>query len=293
MAFLRIDGYAVDVMVEDFESSDVSVESFERSSNDLLQGITYSVKHAIAFRTPPLTPDESHQLEGWIRGRKHLWTFDRTVAGSTSYTTYSADAGLNIAGGTSAVSPLFGIFSHLLASGASSSATATFGSEGDWTVAGYQKLTSETTYKPFAVRSKGGTITGFYNGASISTVGFVQVSAASGFFGFGLSGKNSAGSNATAHYDAVSMAAFAYTDGMVAALSSPGYNTVATGPAVPPYVILTGDALPRSRVAANLAGEPGPMVAKGFVESHAVQPANIDGVFYPASKMLTVRLLEK
>lgn len=300
MAFLRIDGFAVDVMIDGFDITNTPVEAYGRALNDSLEGVTYSEKKEISFTTEPLRLEDAQAMEGWIRGLQSYWSFEKTynpaTGVTTAFTKMSADAGFLFSGGTlSAVSTLWAsqLWTLALLSAATGAATTSFGSEGNWTIHGYHIANANGPWRSFGLRYVGGTPQAYLGGASISTLPFLSYSTASGYLGVLLAGKNTSGTAATAQYTALSMSKFAWTEGMLLAASTPQYGLASTGYVRKPFVSVTGDALQGRLVACNGAGEQGPMVAKGFVESFSVQPVVVDGVFRYNARALQVTLTEK
>lgn len=300
MAFIRIDGFAVDAMIEGFSLDNEAIESFGRATNNSLEGTTYAEKKSLTFTSEPLKLEDALALEGWVRGLQNYWSFERTlnpggVGVTTAFTKTSSDAGYSVSGGTlSGTSPMWSNqrWTLMVHSSATAGATTFFGSEGHWTVHGYH-LSTTSTWQSFGVRSFNGGFQGYLNGASISTVPFISVSAASGYLGVMLCGKTRTGTNATAQYTALSMSRFPWTEGMLLSSSTPPFGLSSTGFTRKPFVSVTGDALQHSLVACNGAGEPGPMLAKGFVESFDVMPVTVNGTFRYNARTLKVRLTEK
>lgn len=292
MAFLRVNGLEISAQVAGFGLNDESVDNYSRSVSDSMEGITYSVKKNYEFETVPLQLDEAHALEGWLRGIGHLWSFSRRDPATTRFTRTSADAGLILSSGTVATDAVYGSHALMVLSAATSTATASFGAEGDWSIFGYQKV-GTATYSSYAVRSRNGVVEAFQAGASVATVRFVALSASSGYLGMALLGRNNAGSSATALYDNVAMVPYALTDSMVTSLASCYYGMPTTGPAKPPFVTITGDALQRGSVAVNEVGERGGQSAKGYVIASNPIPVSIDGGFRYNARTLEVRLVEK
>ena len=301
MAFLRIDGFAVDVMIDGFDLSNVAVESYGRALNDSLEGVTYSEKKELSFTTQPLKMEDAHALEGWVLGLQSYWSFERTynpaTGVTTAFTQTSTDAGFLFSGGTlSSVSTLWGAqrWTLRMLTSATGAATTFFGSEGSWTIHGYHIAHGGGPWQSFGIRSYNGSIPQAYlGGASISTLPFMSYSTSSGFLGVVLAGKTTAGTGATAQYTALSMSKFAWSEGMLLAASTPQFGLASTGYVRKPFVSVTGDALQSRLVPCNGAGEQGPMIAKGFVESFSVQPVTVNGVFRYNARALQVMLTEK
>lgn len=303
MAFLRIDGFAVDALVDDYQLEDATIESYGRTPlGDTLEGVTYSPKKSIRFRTPPLTPQDAQALEGWVRGDGHRWSFARrrvlSAGATTVFTRASEDAGYSFSGASiygSTVSTLWGnqVFSLAVVSSGTTSATVAFGSEGNWTVHGYHLASGDGPWRSFAGRSYAGTVQWTINGASVGSVPFLSVTAASGVLGARLAGRTSAGVSATAQFAAVSIDRFGWSDDMLVSAASVGWGLASTGYTRRPFVVVTGDGLQSRAVPCNGAGEVGPWVAKGFAETFDVQPVTLDGVFRYNARSLSVRLEEK
>lgn len=297
MAFLRIEGLPVDALIEDFEISDQSVEAFNRTLGDSLEGISYSDKKEISLTTPPLDPLSARSLEGWVRGRRHLWTFNRVDGATTRFTRFSDDGGLALplSGYTSTASALFGAWAIQINPAITNTVTATFGSEGDWTVAVYHKaVITNASYTFYCVRSIGGVIDYFQSAASVSVIYNLSATAASGFLRANLIGRlGTTNSNATSHFDNLIMAPYAFTYEMIQSAATPTYGLTALGNTRPPYVTVFGDGLHKADINANGAGEPGPMICKGFVETVDTEPVVLNGAFQYNARRLKIRLLEK
>jgi len=293
MAFIRVDGIPLDTLIEGFDLTDASVESWSRSVNSALVGITYAGKYEVQFDTPPMTSADAAAWTGLLRGSKHLWTFERPDTGTTRWTQYSSDGGLLLSGGTQCSTTLFNQYGLLLGSNVTSTATATFGSEGDWTIHFYHR-TSAASFVSYAVRSTAGVISGWANNASTATVRMVDpITPASGFLGVRLRGRDAAGTNATSQFEAVSICRYRMTDDMLLAVASTPWTMVASGPAKAPYLTLTGEFLPREGSVVNGVGEFGGRLFKGFVSSFPAEPAVIGGVWCYDARHLKVRLTER
>ncbi len=296
MAFLRIEGLALDALIEDFEISDQSVESFSRTIGDSLEGLTYSDKKEITLTTPFLNPSDARSLEGWVRGRRHLWTFNRIETATTRYTRFSDDGGLALSSAaTSTASALFNRWALQINPGGGTTATATFGSEEDWTVAVYQKIpATNASYSFYATRSVGGVLTSYINYTTAATIRSFTISATTGFLRVFLIGRDPvSGSNATSHFDNFIMAPFAFTDEMMLASATPLWGLPSTGHTRPPFVTVFGDGILKADTNQNGAGEPGPMLCKGYVETVETEPVVLNGVFQYNARRLRIRLLEK
>ncbi len=291
MSFLRVEGYELDVMVEDFSITDASIEGFSRTLSDSYEGLTYARKKQISFGTPPMSEADCIALEGWIRGLYHSWSFERPGGGTTRFTLASSDAGLSLSAGSLASQSLYGSWALRLATAATSCATTTFGSEGDWTVFGYHRA-STATYAPFAARSKSGTIDAWLGGATVATLRFLTVTAASGYLTPMLIGRISTGSFSIVHYDALRIAPFALTDGMIGALNSAYQYVPTSGPGRAPFVIVSGTALPQGGPTTITESGERVWTAKGFAGSIDTMPAVVDGVRENA-RSLRVTLIQK
>ena len=293
MSFIRVDGIPLDALIEQYDLADASVESWSRSVNNVFTGITYAGKNEVVLETPPMTSADAAAWTGLLRGSKHLWTFERPDTNTTRWTPYSSDGGLVLSGGTQCSTTLFNQYGLLLGSNVTSTATATFGSEGDWTVHFYHR-TSAASFISYAVRSTAGVISGWADNASAATVRMVDpISVASGFLGVRFRGRDAAGSNATSQFEAVSICRYRMTDTMLQSVASTPFTMVAGGPAKAPYLTLTGEFLLKDGPVVNGAGEFGGRVFKGFVESFPAKPAVIDGVWCYDARHLKVRLTER
>jgi hypothetical protein len=296
MAFLRIEGLAIDTLIEDFEISDQSVESFNRTIGDSLEGVTYSDKKQISLTTPFLDPASARSIDGWVRGRRHLWTFNRVESATTKYTRFSDDGGLALStAATSTASALFNVWGLQLNTNVFTVATALFGSEGDWTVGVYAKVpATNASYTFYCTRSVGGVLTSFAGGSTTATVRCFVITPASGFLTFRITGQDpSTGTGATLHFDNMMMAPFSFTNDMVLSSATPRYGLSSTGHTRPPFVTVFGDGLFKPDTDQNGAGEAGPMVCKAFIETVETDPVVLNGVFQYNARRLNIRLLEK
>jgi hypothetical protein len=293
MAFLRIDGLEISVLVGDFDVSDASVERYSRTLSDATEGVTYSLKREVTLTTAPMLSSEAYALEGWVRGRRHLWTFDRPSVGTNRFTLFSADGGLGLSAGLPNANPRYGTWGLILQPDQTSVATATFGSEGDWTIQAYHRSSNSDSYISFLTRSRGGVVDFWAGTSTVVSNPMWSHSAASGFLQVTLRGRTSIGTNATAQFDNVTIARFAYTEGMIRAAGVPTLGLPATGAVKPPYVVVTGDGLPDNDIAVNGAGETGLMIAKGYVTSYETFPASLGGAFRSNARRLKIKLVEK
>jgi len=302
MAFLKIDGYEISALVDGFSGpKDVSVESYSRSMGDHLEGTTYSIKKQYAFNTHYLSASDAEALEGWVRGRKHIWTFDNPDGATTRFTRYSMDSGLLISGATQSTGTVFSQWCLRVAGSSTAQFTTSFGSEGNWTLAGYFREDPALQFTPFLLRMKDGVQTTalFSADGTQATLGFLSYSVASGSLTIRLHG-SFLESPATVDFAQLQVAPFAYTDGMFNSLqydpdTSPDYeypNQWTTGPARPPFVHLTGDAVHAGLKNVNPLGESGKVV-KATVEDISTQPVVLDGAWTPNSRVLSINLMEK
>lgn len=298
MAFLNVEGLDISVSVEGVEVEDVSVEQYSRVMDDSYEGLTYSPKKSYSFTTPPMTAADARAVEGWIRGRRHYWSFDSGIGPSTAttyFTNNSVDLGLTLSGGTLFADPHVGTWAKLYrssTSGTSGSFTARFGSEGDWTVHFYHKPFSAASYTSYVVRSLAGTITAFANAVSTTTVRCMSVTASSGSLFVVLGGKEAdTGTASTSLFDCVTAAPYAYTTEMIEAVSATQVSALQrNGHFRPPYVRCHGDILECGGSSPTFGN--GPVFAKGFVRSASVAPLVINGTLVPA-RQLQVTLVEK
>lgn len=308
MAFLRIDGYPVDVLIDNFDVDDVSIESYSRGAfTDGLEGLTYSKKKRLTFETPPLSVEEAAALEGWVRGEGHRWSFSRSVRpggpllGTTTVTfsRTSADSSYTLTGASnfgSTVSTLWAnqAFSLGLVPGATSTVTVLFGSEGNWTISGYHIAVSGSAgWQPFVVKSYNGVVRSYTSGASVASIPYLAYTAASGFLSAQVQGETVTGTTATAQYAALSLDRFAWTEEMILSAATPALGLASTGFARRPFVVVTGDALQGRYVPCNGANEFGPMVCKGYTESFSARPVVVDNVFRYNARAVRVVLEEK
>jgi hypothetical protein len=305
MSFLRIDGYPIDVLVDDFDIEDISVESYSRGAfTDSLEGLSYSKKKRLSFETPPLSIEEAAALEGWVRGEGHRWSFSRvlTPGGGTATVTFnrsSADSGYAFTGASifsSAVSPLWAnqAFSLGLVPGATATATVLFGSEGNWTLHGYHlSVSGSATWQPFVIKSYNGVVRSYTSGASVASIPYVAYTTASGFLSMQLQGETVTGTTATAQFAAVGMDRFAWTEKMILSAATPALGLASTGFTRRPFIVVTGDCLQGRYVACNGANEFGPVICKGYTESFSPQPVVVDNVFRYNARAVRVVLEEK
>ena len=293
MAFLRINGLAVDALIDNFDIEDVSVEEYVRGVSDSLEGLTYSIKRQITFTTPPMTADDAYSLEGWVRGRQHFWNFQRPDTGTTRFSLSSADAALTLGNGTANPTTLFGAFGMRLDSASTANATTSFGSEGDWTVHFYHRVGSGATFSSYGAVSRNGSISAWTAGASATTIQMCSISAASGYLGVSLLGRNAAGTTTSCHFANLTVARYALSTDMFMSLASAYYGTPTTNWTRPPFVTVTGSCLQTHQKTCNEALEKGPMVAHATVEGISLRPVVMNGSLVSNARQLTIRLLEK
>lgn len=291
MAFLRIDGWELPVSIEDFSYDDDTVQNYARTLNDSYQGVTYSRKDIITLSTTPLDLPTALSVAGWVRCTKHLWTFERPKTGTVEFSRFSSDGGALFSSGTSNATPLFGTWGLLLNPFGVSTATVSFGSEGDWTTHAYHRI-SAGSFVSYVTRSRNGVIDSWAGVSPSATNLQFEHTAASGFLSMQLKALSVGGSVATSQYSAISMARFAYSDDQIKAVANLD-NVSFRGPTAAPYVVLTGDFLQRSGVPANVVGEPGPVVMKGFVDQFDLMPVALNGQFRYNARSLKIRLVQK
>jgi hypothetical protein len=239
MPWLTINGLEVDARESGgFQIQDESIRTFKTAADGSIQGTFVKERFSIDFKSDYLSPDDGNALIGWITGRGHQWSF--TVALSTSTPSiYSDDGGLKFTGATTGdTSAKFGSHHLIVHPSGSGVATATFGSERNWSVALWHRPQGGS-WDFYAVTSKAG-VEAYYTvtGVTANMFPFFAVTAASGFLRLTLQGENTSGSSATASYDSVRMVPYALTDDMVSALAA----RTAECPA-PPYIGLDGDSL--------------------------------------------------
>lgn len=293
MAFIRLDGWDPTVLIDGFDHEDESVESFSRAVSDDYVGVTYSEKQGYSFMTRPVGPVDAESIAGWVRGRGHRWRFQTTSNGTTAFTLGSADSGLTLTAGSANADGLFGSNGLLLNSGATSCATAAFGSEGNWTAQLYHRV-SGGSFVSYVIRSKSGVVDFWASAATTAGVSVATVSAASGFLGLSLLGRNSAGTNATAQFDGVRLVPYALLDSQIASLATPFLGLPSSGFSKPPYVVVTGTGIVQGGPPINGASERGGQAYKGFVESFDVVPSILPGEGYDAgSRMVKIRLVQR
>lgn len=283
MAFLRVDGYEIPVLVDSIGDADATVESFGRAQDDALTGTVYSAKREYEFETPPMPLSDAVAVASWVRGRGHHWSFQRPDTATTRFSLVSDEAGHTFTAGTSTSSSLFGPWALQLLSGFTSSATVNFGSEADWTVQVYHRTTAGQPFLSRVVRFKDGVTDYWVSGATtagpFTLTDPMSVSASSGFVGVALSGRATGGSAATAQFGGVRVVPYALNEGQILALATPFFGNPTTGWARKPFVSVTGDMLSIGGPVVNGAGERGGQHFKGAVEGTAIQPVVIDGAF--------------
>jgi hypothetical protein len=292
-AFLRINGLEISSLIDGFEINDESVENYSRSASDSLEGLTFSVKKDIKFSTSFMTAADAYSLENWVRGRRHYWSFERQDGSTTRFTLSSADAALSFSRGSLFTPSLRWTYALQLLSNASSNATATFGSEGDWSVHFYHRLKTTAPYVSYGAVSRNGTITAWEGTASATTIRMASISVASGYLGLSLRGLDSAGAQASVLFDCVSIMPYALTTTMFLALASAYWGGSTLGQPRPPFIEVYGDCLQTNSKTFNGAGEKGPFYAKGLVEDTEVQPVVLNGAVNGSARRMSFRLVEK
>jgi len=299
MAFLRVDGLAIEVLVDGITDDDGTIESYVRGAGaqDDLIGTTYSSKRSYTFETPPLPLADAVALAGWVRGRGHHWSFQTPDGATTRFSLVSEEAGLALTVGSSTSSALFGTWGMMLRSSRTSSVTASFGSEGDWSVVAYHRSTAGQPYLAHTVRSRDGVVDYWLSGATVPgpyiSTDPLSVTASSGRLGVLLSGRTSLGTSATSQFGALKIFPFALTDEMILSLATPFHGNPTTGFARKPYVAVTGDMLTEGGPAVNGAGERGGRAFKGSTSGTAIQPVvTADGFKYNA-RAVTIQLVQR
>jgi hypothetical protein len=294
MAFLRVNGYVIPVLVDDVAQSDDTVESWVRAANDDYVGTTYSRKQSYDFHVPPVSRLDALAIDGWVRGRGHVWTFQRSDGSTTRFTRTSDEAGLTFSTGTSTASSLFGAWGLQIPSAATAFTTTSFGSDGDWTVQAH--LRSSGNYASYVVRSIGGTVDYWVAGATVpgpfSLNDPIAVTAASGSLLVSLNGRIASG-NATMHFGAVRALPYALNEGQILSLASVFVGVPTTGWARHPYVTVTGSFLNEGGPAVNAAGERGGRPHKGFTSGSPPIPRVLSGTFHPDARDVAVRLVQR
>jgi hypothetical protein len=298
MAAIRVDGLEIDVIIDSVSGpEDASIEAYGRSIGDSLEGVTYSRKIALEFETQPMSPRDAYALEGWVRGIQHAWSFQRPGSATTTFSKNSDDGGLTWTNATLSSTAFMSAWSLHIPSNATTAATVSFGSEGDYTISGFHRTHQATNdWKSFVCRrpnSPAVPAESFYNGVAVSTLTFLSFTTASGAMSVRLHGCTATTTAASALFAGIRIAPFSYSDRMVASLASVAFGLPTTGFARPPYVVVTGSLLRAQRLSGNEAAEPGPILAKGSVADMEPYPSTVSTVFYPTARSLAIRLEEK
>lgn len=266
MAFLEINGLSIDAELNSLDRSSQDVQNFARSEGNTMEGTLFVEKNSWDFSTPWDHIDAKPLAEAqWIKGRGHYWTFERVDGTTTRFNKYSSDGGVGFGNGISGSTPTkFGTWAGLIASGGNSNATATFGSEGRYSVSVWKRATSTTWILCSLVNNgSGATYYAGLTGTGVTTAfAWMSVSAASGYIGVQLQGEDEGGTNAAALYDGLMILPYGLTTPMLAARNA---RTVAE-PRFP-YVELDGDVLE------GIA----PITVKGFVGSQDLTQVTNNG----------------
>lgn len=276
MSFFEVNGLNIDAELGNFDRSDQDVQNFARSEGLTLEGTLYSPKRGWSFGTPwdPETAKATAERE-WIKGRGHYWTFERVDGGTTRFNKYSSDGGPGFGTGISGSTPTkFGTWAGAIASGGFSNVTATFGSEGRYSVSVWKRESTTSWILCTAIdRGSGATYYAGLTGTGVTTAfTWMSISAASGYLGIQLQGENESGTNAAALYDGLMLLPYALTTPMLTARN----GRTEAEPRFP-YVALSGDFLEDTRA----------VVAKGFVEQEEYTQVQRNGVTNARARKVT------
>lgn len=297
MAFLRINGYAVDAIIDGFAMDDVSIENYDRTAGMQLEGLTYATKKEIKFTTNWVSASVAFALESWIRGRSHIWTAHTGTGSSVAWSSMAVDSSIAIVGSgiTLATLPLYGSYSYYIPTNDSASVTVAFGTEGDFTIGMYTRKFSIGSYQWCAFVKKGSSTLSWTGGASVASLLCLAVSSTQGFTSFTIYGKHiSTGLGQNTQYGAIFASPFAWTTEMLDSLASSYYACPTTGWCRPPYVLVTGEALQTNNNTVNQYNEYGGVPFKGFVESIESQPVYVASAgFQYNARRLRVKLTER
>lgn len=272
MPFLTVNGLELEVLDEQADERNDSVESWERSAGFALTGTTYARKRKWTVQTPPLTLAEAQAYIGWVQGLGHYWSFDYP------YLKYSTEGGVApTLGGSSAVStstPKFGTRCLNVASGQNCVFPTSF-SDTDMTWALWKRPSSGSgsgTYNHFA-QVRGSSNTSYVDGSPASISSWFSVSSGD----LTIQGEDNAASAAEARYDEILIVPYQMTADMVAALAA------RTSAIVPfPFVSVAGDMIPEA------AG----VTCKGLYTGSEYLQAALGGTFQSNLRRVTFDLIE-
>lgn len=295
MSFIRINNLDVSALIDGFSLDDASVETYDRTLNDSLEGTTYSVKKTISFSTDYLTGSDASALEGWVRGRGHQWTFERYSNNTTQFSLFSNEGGVamvgfNYYGAVTGTEP-FGTQLLGLNPGGTTTVTVPFGTETDLTIAYMNRGAATATWQHYALIRKSGATSLWkgFQGASSSTIPSLvglSVTAVSGFTMVTFSSADGVTSSITALFDRVLITPYAMTVSMLSARSTASLNEVPL-----PFVGVSGDALPLAATATG--AEPGPITMKASVKTLDYKPVVVDGVFRYNARAVKITLEQR
>lgn len=280
MGFLDINGLSLDVELDSLDRATKDVQNFARSEGDSLEGALFSAKRDWSFNTTWNTTTNRADAETqWVKGRGHYWNFERVDGATTRFNKYSSDGGPGFGNGISGSTPTkFGTWAGLIASGGNSNVTATFGSEGRYSVSVWKRDSATTWILCTLIdRGSGATYYAGLTGTGVTTAfAWMSVSAASGYLGVQLQGEDEGGTSAAALYDGLMILPYALSTPMLTArngrtLAEPRF----------PYVEASG----------SFIDDVNPVTVKGFVESEQLTQVNENGT--RDARCLKVTLVEK
>ena len=278
MSFLEVNGLNVDVDLGSFDRDNSDIQTFSRVEGLSLEGTLYAAKREWDFKAP-WEPVEAVSLAitGWVKGRGHYYTFERVDGATTRFNKYSTDGGPGFDSQlTSHATSKFGSWCGFLLSGASSSVTVTFGSEGRYSVSAWRASQASTTYALHSFVYDGTTIKMFDGASLVASHCFAKLTAASGYLSVTLEARLDGGTSSTSRFDGLMVVPYAMSTPQLAA-------RVARTRAEPPfpYVELDGDCLE------DLT----PVTVKGFVASEGMTQVTRNGTVN--ARMLKIQLIER
>ena len=281
MTFMKLNNLDTPIDVDSFDRAYPNAQDFQRSAGFSLEGVFYKQLREWSCQVQlQLTDYEAVARRDWMLGRGHYWTFERVDGATTRFNKYSSEGGLgwntNI---TSSGTSKFGTWAAQVSSGNTSTVTASFGSENGYSVSTW-RINKTGAYELSSAVYNGAT-TRFYSGASGTGVTtafpWMTLSAASGYLGVGLLGKDEANASTTGFYDGVMILPYSLTTTMLSARA-----TATVAEAQFPFVNLTGQCVE----------DLNPFAVKVMVESEAVIEVQGPGVVYDAKEM-KLKIIER
>jgi hypothetical protein len=297
MAFLRINGFDLSTMIEDFNVTDASIEAFDRTVGMTLDGVTYAQKKEYTLTTNYMSASVAFAVENIVRGNTMLWTWNGETTATYSQASLESATMISSSQASVATLALFGTYSMTMGAALTTHTAqfaTSFGKEGDFTFATWCRAYNSGTYQFMAFTKRGSSTMAWIAGASVSTLNNLLISAASGSATFTLLGSQpSAFSQAAVQFGPVFISPFSYPNELFLSMASPYFACPTTGFVRPPFVLVSGEMLQTNNNVVNLSSEYGGIAFKGFVETIESRPVRINGAFLYNARRLKIKLIER